>query len=142
MRGPISLVPRDLNGQPVQLTAKKLAKIPFGLGDWLGSQIRKIYFGNVEKHGLAISKMHPAVQLRETGKTPVIDIGTITAIKAGKIKVLKDIRSFTKTGVITVDEKEIAIDKFFNCHLSQIIANAIRDTSLFELTVEIKTSKK
>lgn len=99
VRGEIALVPRDLNGRPVQLTAKKLAKIPFGLGDWLGSQIRKIYFGNLEKYGLRISKMHPAVMLRETGKTPVIDIGTVAQIKAGKIKILPDIKHFYETGV-------------------------------------------
>ena len=45
-RSKITLVPRDLNGRPVQETAKTLDKIPFGLGDWVGSQIRKIYFGN------------------------------------------------------------------------------------------------
>ena len=40
VRSPITIVPRDINGRPVQLTAKKLAKLPFGLGDWLGTQVR------------------------------------------------------------------------------------------------------
>lgn len=99
VRNPISVVPRDLNGRPVQVTSKQLAKLPLGLGDWLGSQIRKLYFGNLSKYGLESSKMHPAVQLRETGKTPIVDIGTIQAIKDGKIKVMKDIVHFTETGV-------------------------------------------
>lgn len=99
VRNPISVVPRDLNGRPVQVTSKQLAKLPLGLGDWLGSQIRKLYFGNLSKYGLESSKMHPAVQLRETGKTPIVDIGTIQAIKDGKIKVMKDIDHFTETGV-------------------------------------------
>ena len=110
VRSPISLVPRDLNGKPVQETAKTLAKIPFGLGDWLGSQIRKIYFGDVSKYGLEISKMHPTVQLRETGKTPVIDLGTIEAIKQGKIKIVKDISSIGKQEVTTIDGKEVQVD--------------------------------
>ena len=110
VRSPISLVPRDLNGQPVQLTARRLAKIPFGLGDWLGSQIRKVYFGNVEKYGLQISKIPPAVQLRETGKTPVIDIGTIAAIKSGKIKVIPDIESFETNGVVTKAKEHVEFD--------------------------------
>lgn len=111
VRSPISLVPRDLNGRPVQETAKVLAKIPFGLGDWLGSQIRKIYFGNVEKYGLRISKMHPTVQLKETGKTPVIDLGTIDMIKKGKIKVLPDIQSFYEDGVVTTDGDQIEVSR-------------------------------
>jgi len=99
VRSPISVVPRDLNGRPAQVTAKYLAKIPFGLGDWLGSKIRSIYFGDIRKYNLEPSTMYPAVQLRETGKTPIVDIGTIAAIKAGKIKVVKDIEQFTADGV-------------------------------------------
>jgi len=107
VRSPISLVPRDLNGRPVQETAKILAKVPFGLGDWLGSQIRKVYFGDVAKLGLEISKVHPTVQLRETGKTPVIDLGTIEAIKKGKITVIKDVDRFTSHGIVTKDKENI-----------------------------------
>jgi len=110
VRSAISLVPRDLNGRPVQETAKILAKVPFGLGDWIGSQIRKVYFGDVSKYGLEISKVHPTVQLRESGKTPVIDLGTIDAIKNGKIKVLKDIARFTNSGVMTIDDQRISVD--------------------------------
>lgn len=110
VRNPISVVPRDLNGRPVQVTSKQLAKLPLGLGDWLGTQIRKIYFGNLSKYGLESSKMHPAVQLRETGKTPIVDIGTIQAIKDGKIKVMKDIDQFTETGVKFKDGSQQDID--------------------------------
>lgn len=99
-RGEISLVPRDLNGRPVQVTGKQLEKLPFGLGDWLGSQIRKIYFGDLTKYGLKMSKVSPTKLLRETGKTPLIDLGTIAAIKAGKIQVVGDIDHFTRTGVV------------------------------------------
>ena len=110
VRSPISLVPRDLNGQPVQVTAKRLAKIPFGLGDWLGSQIRKIYFGNLSKFNLPVSKAHPTVQLRETGKTPVIDIGTIAAIKKGKVKVQGSVSGFSNNIVKFQNGDEISFD--------------------------------
>ncbi len=98
-RSEITVVPRDLNGRPVQVTAKLLEKLPFGFGDWLGSQIRKIYFGDLSKYGLRVAREHPAQLLRETGKTPLIDIGTIDAIKKGRIKVVGDLDHFTETGV-------------------------------------------
>ena len=41
IRNPITMVPRDVNGRPVQLTARQLDRLPFGIGDWLGTQIRK-----------------------------------------------------------------------------------------------------
>ena len=110
VRGPISLVPRDLSGRPTQITAKQLAKLPLGLGDWLGSQIRKIYYGDLTKYGLTPSKMHPAVQLRETGKTPIIDIGTIKKIKEGKIKVVPEVNSFFDKGIIDINDGKQEVD--------------------------------
>lgn len=99
VRSPLCIVPRDLNGRPVQVTAKQLDKLPFGLGDWLGTQIRKIYFGNLSKYNIPVSKLPPVEQLRTTGKTPVVDIGTIKAIKTGKIKVQKDILKVSENSV-------------------------------------------
>ena len=110
IRSAVSILPRDIFGNPVQLTAKKLAKIPFGLGDWLGSQIRKIVIGDLSKFGVPLSKVHPAVQLRETGKTPVVDIGTAKAIKAGNIKVKGDIRALYNEGAIFKDGSQQAFD--------------------------------
>ena len=109
-RSEITLVPRDLNGRPVQVTAKQLDKLPFGFGDWLGAQIRKLYFGNLSKYGLKISNGYPAVLLKETGKTPLIDIGTIAAIKAGKIKVVGNMDHFTENGVQFKKEGYIEFD--------------------------------
>ncbi len=110
VRGPISLVPRDLNGRPVQLTALTLAKIPFGLGDKLGNTIRKIYFGNIQKYGLEPIPVPPVIHLRDTGKTPVIDIGTMKAIKQGKIKVKRGIQHFSAHKVHFKDGTEQAIN--------------------------------
>jgi hypothetical protein len=111
VRSPVSIVPRDVNGRPVQLTAKKLAKIPFGIGDWLGTQIRRWIIGDLTKFGVPMSKVHPAVQLRETGKTPVVDIGTAQAIKEGKIKVIGEIKGFYKDGVVLQSGELIAFDR-------------------------------
>jgi len=111
VRSPVSVLPRDVFGNPVQLTAKKLAKFPFGLGDWLGSQIRKIVIGDLSKYGLQVSKVHPTVQLRETGKTPILDIGTVKAIKADNIKVKGDINALYEEGVIFKDGTKQAFDQ-------------------------------
>ncbi len=110
VRSPVSMVPRDVFGRPVQVTAKKLAKIPFGIGDWLGTQIRKMVIGDLSKYGLPMSKVHPAVQLRETGKTPIVDIGTAAQIKAGKIKILPDIVRLTPGGASFKNGVELDFD--------------------------------
>jgi cation diffusion facilitator CzcD-associated flavoprotein CzcO len=106
VRSPVNVVPLVFMGKPTQLTAKKLEKIPFGLGDWLGTRIRRIAMGNLKKYGLKTAKMSPAKQLRETGRTPVIDLGTIDQIKAGKIKVLPDIDHFNIDGLLLFKNDE------------------------------------
>ncbi len=111
VRGPVNIVPRDLHGRPTQLTAKQLDKLPFGWGDKLGTLIRTIYFGDLKKHGLTLSKTPPAVQLKETGQSPVIDIGTVKKIKEGKIKVIPEIASLTTNGAIDTQGAEHAVDQ-------------------------------
>lgn len=110
VRGPVSIVPRDLNGRPVQLTSIQLSKIPFGIGDWLGNFIRSIYLGDLSKYGLQTPKLSPAKQLKVTGKTPVVDIGTVNQIKAGKIMVKPEIQNFTSNGVQFKDGTQQELD--------------------------------
>lgn len=129
VRSPITIVPRDVMGNPVQLTAKKLDKLPFGLGDWLGTQIRKIVIGNLQKHGVPLSKVHPVQQLRETGKTPVIDLGTVKQIKSGAIKVRPNIDHFLAHGVKFVNGQEQAIDSVilatgYKARIEEFVKNA------------------
>jgi cation diffusion facilitator CzcD-associated flavoprotein CzcO len=109
-RGALNIVPRDLNGKPVQETALILDKFPFGFGEWLGAKIQGLYFGNLQKYGIEKSKIRPAVQLNTTGKTPVIDIGTVKAIKQGKIKVVGEVAKFKSTGVSFKNDEPLDID--------------------------------
>jgi cation diffusion facilitator CzcD-associated flavoprotein CzcO len=100
VRGEITIVPRDFLGRSVQLTANKLNKLPYVIGDWIGSLSGKIAFGNLRKYGLPISNIPPAKMRRVFGKTPTIDIGTVAKIKSGEIKVRKGIAALTENGVV------------------------------------------
>ncbi|MBV6652958.1 MAG: NAD(P)/FAD-dependent oxidoreductase [Mameliella sp.] len=106
VRGTVNIVPRDFLGRPTQKTALALAKLPTGIGDWIGKQVQSLAFGDLRPFGLKRSALPPARQLRETGKTPVIDIGTVDAIKAGKIKVVPELKAFTPDGAIFEDGSE------------------------------------
>ncbi len=99
VRGTVNVVPRDTFAGPTQLTALKLAKLPNWIGDPIGLLLRRLTVGNLAKYGLPTPKMPPAKQLRTTGKTPVIDIGTIDHIKAGNIKVLPGIAYFDEEAI-------------------------------------------
>ncbi len=110
VRSPLLIVPRDINGRPVQLTARKLEKLPFGLGKWIGKLVRRIVIGDLSNYGISISREDPIDHLKRTGKTPVIDLGTVKHIKSKKIKVVGDIASFYERGVILKSGTKIESD--------------------------------
>ncbi|MEZ4829252.1 MAG: NAD(P)/FAD-dependent oxidoreductase [Bacteroidia bacterium] len=110
VRSPINVVPRDVAGRPVQVTAKTLEKLPFGLGDLIGTMVRKIVIGDLSPYGVPMSKLSPAEQLKTTGHTPVIDLGTVAHIKSGRIKILPDLERFTEEGVKFTDGRTLSFD--------------------------------
>lgn len=110
LRGSVNIVPRDLNGRPVQETSKILARLPFGFGDWLGAKVQRLYFGDLSKYGVKQSTMYPAVELRVTGKSPMIDIGTVKAIKEGRIQVVSGVKAFTNEGVVLDNDQHLKCD--------------------------------
>lgn len=110
VRGPVNIVPRDFLGRPTQKTALALAKLPHWLGDWIGAQVQWLAFGNLSRYGIKKPPMPPARQLRETGKTPVIDLGAVSQIKAGRIEVVPEIESFSEEGVRLKGGRELKLD--------------------------------
>lgn len=110
IRGKINIVARDVNGRPVQVTAKKLEKLPEWLKEWLAVVIAKFTIGDLSKYGIERPKISPTKQLLLHGKTPVIDIGTVAEIKKGNIKILHDIERFYENGVIFKDGQQEEFD--------------------------------
>lgn len=115
VRGPVNIVPREVLGRPTQLTALMLAKLPHWLGDSLGVLLRKLTVGNLRRYGIETPAMPPARQLRTTGKTPVIDVGTLKAIKAGRIGILPGIDRIEAHDVVFTDGRKAPFDAIIVC---------------------------
>jgi hypothetical protein len=99
----VNVVPRDVLGRPTQLTARMLARLPSGLADRLGSLLRRMTVGDLTTYGIATPDIAPLAQLRERGKTPVIDVGTVSRIKKGLIAVRPGIDHFETDTVVFTD---------------------------------------
>ena len=110
VRSPVNVVPRDILGRPTQLTAMLLARLPDRLGDMVGVLLRRLTVGDLSRWGLETPALPPAAQLRKEGKTPVIDVGTLAAIKAGRIRVRPGIDRFTADGAVFTDGSEESLD--------------------------------
>lgn len=110
VRSPVNVVRRDVLGRPTQRTAMLLAKLPPAWGDRLGVWLRDLTVGDLTPLGLRTPAISPLRQLRETGRTPVIDLGTLDLIRAGRIAVRPGIQTLTPTGVQFTDGREEAFD--------------------------------
>ncbi|MGZ8259078.1 MAG: flavin-containing monooxygenase, partial [Caldimonas sp.] len=87
VRSPVNIVRRDVLGRPTQKTSIALARLPARVGDALSSFFATVTVGDIGRHGLRRSSIPPLRDLREFGRTPVIDVGTLARIRAGEIGV-------------------------------------------------------
>jgi cation diffusion facilitator CzcD-associated flavoprotein CzcO len=110
VRSPMNIVHRDVLGRPTQLTSIALSRLPNAWGDTIASMFRNLTVGDLSRWGIRTSDVSPLRQLREFGKTPVIDVGTLARIKRGEIKVHPGIDRFTHEGVRFVDGSEAPFD--------------------------------
>ena len=99
VRGPVNIVPREIFGRPTQVTALKIGKLPRWLGDRLGLLVRQLTVGDLPKYGIELPAISPARQLRETGQTPVIDLGTLDYIRSGQLPVMPGIQRLSSKAV-------------------------------------------
>jgi cation diffusion facilitator CzcD-associated flavoprotein CzcO len=110
VRSPVNIVQRDVLGRPVQVTSILLSKLPDGLADVLALTFRKLTIGDLRPYGIETPPISPLRQLREQGRTPVIDIGTVDMIRRGDIAVRPGIAAFTADGVRFLDGREEPFD--------------------------------
>lgn len=110
VRSPSVVVPRDLFGIPILTIARWLSVLPPRLADQLSKPILVAVVGNTERHGIPMASWGPMEQIAEKGKIPVLDVGTMAAIKRGDIKSRPGIERFTSTGVVFSDGRSESFD--------------------------------
>ncbi|MEO8310067.1 MAG: NAD(P)/FAD-dependent oxidoreductase [Caldimonas sp.] len=110
VRSPINIVLRDVLGRPTQQTSILLARLPPAIGDALARFFCDVTVGDIGRHGLPRSRVSPLRQLREQGRTPVIDVGTLARIKSGGIAVFPGIRRLARGGAEFVGGRTAPFD--------------------------------
>ncbi|MDO9435010.1 NAD(P)/FAD-dependent oxidoreductase [Hydrogenophaga sp.] len=110
VRSPVNIVYRDVWGRPTQLSSILLGRLPEALGDALATALRNITVGNLGRYGLRTPSMSPLRQMRQQGKTPTIDIGTVARIKSGEITVYPGVQTLTPHGARFTDGREHPFD--------------------------------
>jgi len=103
VRTPVNVVPRDFLGMPTQLTSIRVRRLPLAVGDRIGRMVSRLAFGNLARHGLARPTLGPLSAIKLRRRIPLIDVGTIAAIKRGAIAVKPAVERMTEAGAIFAD---------------------------------------
>ncbi len=103
--GPL-VVPRDFLGTPAQVFGMLMNPLPASLSDRVGQALSRLALGDLRRYGLPAASWQPFSARR----TPVIDVGFVAALKAGKIGVRPGVRSFSASGVVYADGREEQFD--------------------------------
>ncbi len=104
LRSPINIVPRDFLGMPTQLTSIRTRWLPLAVRDQIGRVVSRLAFGNLARYGLARPDLGPLSAIALRRRIPLIDVGTIAAIKRGAIAVKPAVVRFTETGAAFADD--------------------------------------
>ncbi|HLH50573.1 MAG TPA: NAD(P)/FAD-dependent oxidoreductase [Roseiarcus sp.] len=110
VRSPVRVLPRDLLGAPILNFAIAQRFLPAGLADALNAPILRLAIGSLDELGLKTAAKGPLRMIKEDGRAPVIDIGALAQIRAGKIKVRGGVERFTPDGAVFVEGGEERFD--------------------------------
>lgn len=110
VRGAVNLLPRELLGIPI-VSFGLLQKIfPYRVADALTAPVLRLAMGDYTRYGLKKLDKGPVAQVREDGRVPLIDIGTLARIRSGAIKVRPGIDRFEGATVVFEDGTRAAFD--------------------------------
>lgn len=88
VRGPVHVIPRDMFGRPTQHTNVLLSHLPLALRDAIATRIVGLVVGDLSRWGIVRPTVGPNRMIEESGRIPILDLGTIAMVKQGKIRVL------------------------------------------------------
>ncbi|KAI3922319.1 hypothetical protein MKX01_006008 [Papaver californicum] len=110
VRDKLHILPRDILGRSTFGVSMCLLKwFPIWLVDRFLLFCSRLILQDVRQLGFKRPELGPLELKNITGKTPVLDVGTLAKIRSGQIKVVPGVKRFTNKGVEFVDGR---VDEF------------------------------
>ena len=111
VRSPVNVVPRDVLGLvPVLQLGIAMRHVPTAVADALAWPLIRLSVGDIREVGLKKLPYGPNTQIARDRHIPLLDIGTMAHIRAGRIRIHGEIGRFTEEGVLFADGSALAVD--------------------------------
>ncbi len=98
VRTPPTILRRDLYGIPVQGVGVALEALPPQLVDRVIRVFRRFTVGDLDAFGLPMPARGPYVRALTERVLPILDVGIVAAIRAGRVRVVPEIQRFEADG--------------------------------------------
>ena len=99
VRTPPNIVRRDTLGIPSQLLGIALGKLPQRSVVPISKALRRISIPNLEPYGLP-APPDGIAQFARTGTVPILDIGFVAAVRAGRVEIVPGVERFEDGAVV------------------------------------------
>ncbi|MFC2968837.1 flavin-containing monooxygenase [Acidimangrovimonas pyrenivorans] len=87
VRRPVNLLPKELFGIPIVSLGLLQKILPYRVADAITAPLLTLAMGDYGRYGLRKAAKGPVAQVREDGRVPLIDTGTLAKIRDGVIGV-------------------------------------------------------
>jgi cation diffusion facilitator CzcD-associated flavoprotein CzcO len=110
VRSPVNVIPRDLFGVPILQMGIVMRALPTTVADTLAAPLVRLTIGDIRRVGLRKLPYGPNTQIKNDRHIPLLDIGTMDHITAGRITVHGAVERFTPDGVTFTDGTSLPVD--------------------------------
>ncbi|KAF3335249.1 putative indole-3-pyruvate monooxygenase YUCCA9 [Carex littledalei] len=111
VRDSVHILPREIFGKSTFETGVLLMQcLPLWLVDKIVLFLTWLVLGSTENLGLKRPSKGPFALKKTEGRTPVLDIGALSKIRSGDIKIVPAVKRFFKNSVELVDGRVVPVD--------------------------------
>jgi len=85
---------------PAQLVSLALARLPLPVADALARATARLTVGDLTRHGLPVPERGIYTQMIRDGQIPILDVGLVEALRAGRVEVVPALEGFDGAAVL------------------------------------------
>jgi len=111
VRSPVNVIPRDLFGLvPTLPLGIVMRRLPPAVADALSWPLIRLSVPDPRSVGLRKLPYGPNTQIARDRQVPLLDVGTMALLRAGRIGAHGEVARFTPDGVVFTDGTDLAVD--------------------------------
>ncbi len=110
VRTPPNILPRAIAGLPTQVVGVTFRRFPRTVTDAVAGVTRRLVIGDLSRYGMPQPPRGPYTRVVEDDIIPILDVGLVRQLKAGRVRVVPAVERFEGSDVVLVDGARLQPD--------------------------------